>query len=619
MKNKVEKRNPWAWIPSLYYAEGIPYVIVMLVSVIMYKRMGISNTDIALYTSWLYLPWVIKPLWSPVVDIFKTKRFWIVIMQLFIGAGLAGVAFTIPVSGYFQLTLAFFWLLAFSSATHDIAADGFYMLALPEHEQAFFVGIRSTFYRIAMITGQGLLVILAGYFESSTGLPTVDVEVFSNPNAAVVEIVEPDSVKFEVISGERQIAPLYTNIEINTDGIASAKADSIINSVKKWNILNGFSEEEKVLTTGQAEEDEGLWSSIVVNPLESFLRDNFGEEKPIVKSVQNKSIGLIYFKLSEEPLPDEKIEANFGFSSGDKSISLVEGQRFIFTNDNWNKPAIAVVQLDPKLKWQSSASFEMRAGNVKLAWVITFSILAILFVAFFIYHKFILPYPKSDVAVVKEPGQKVFAEFFKTFKAFFSKKRIGVILGFLLLYRFGEAQLAKLASPFLLDAKEAGGMGLTTGDYGIAYGTIGIIALTLGGLIGGWVVSRKGLKFWLWPMLLAMNLPNLVYVYLSLVMPDSFFIITACVAIEQFGYGFGFTAYMLYMIYVADGEYKTAHFALATGFMALGMMIPGMFSGWLQEIIGYQNFFIWVMIATIPAFVVTYFIELKPGFGRKTE
>ena len=157
-----KKRNAWSWIPSLYFAEGLPYVVIMSVSVIMYKRMGISNSDIALYTSWLYLPWVIKPLWSPVVDLFKTKRKWIVIMQLVIGAGMGGVALTIPMSSFFQYTLLFFWLMAFSSATHDIAADGFYMLALDESKQAFFVGIRSTFYRMAMIAGQGFLIMLAG-------------------------------------------------------------------------------------------------------------------------------------------------------------------------------------------------------------------------------------------------------------------------------------------------------------------------------------------------------------------------------------------------------------------------------------------------------------------------
>ena len=192
-----------------------------------------------------------------------------------------------------------------------------------------------------------------------------------------------------------------------------------------------------------------------------------------------------------------------------------------------------------------------------------------------------------------------------------------IILAFLLLYRFAEAQLVKMASPFLLDSQEVGGLGLTTGQVGFVYGTVGIIMLSIGGLLGGFAASRHGLKYWLWWMAIAINLPDLVYVYLSYVLPDSFFIVSLCVAIEQFGYGFGFTAYMLYMIYASEGKYKTAHFALSTGLMALGMMIPGMFSGWLQDVIGYKHFFIWVLIATIPAFFILIFLPLDRGFGKK--
>lgn len=423
---KAESRNAWFWIPSLYFTEGLPYVIVMTVSVIMYKRLEISNTDIALYTSWLYLPWVIKPLWSPVVDIFKTKRFWIIIMQLIIGAGLAGVALTIPTDNFFKYTLAFLWLTAFSSATHDISADGFYMIGLSKHDQAFFVGIRSTFYRIAMITGQGLLVMVAGYFE------------------------------------------------------------------------------------------------------------------------------------------------------------------------------------------------ELHPENITIAWSITFTILAGLIFIFMIYHKFILPYPKNDAPAVSE-NKDLFKEFLNTFVLFFKKKNIGIILTFLLIYRLGESQLVKLAAPFLLDAKEAGGLSLSTGEVGFIYGTVGLISLTLGGLLGGILASKHGLKHWLWWMLIAINLPNAVYIYLAYFLPDSIFIVSLCVAVEQFGYGFGFTAYMLYMIYVSDGKHKTAHFAITTGFMALGMMLPGMISGWLQELMGYKLFFTWVLLSTIPAFVVSKFIDINSDFGKKTE
>ena len=425
-EQKVEYRKPWYWVPSLYYAEGLPYVIVMTVSVIMYKRLGISNTDIALYTSWLYLPWVIKPLWSPIVDIFKKKRNWIIVMQLIVGASLAGVALTIPVSNFFQYTLAFLWLVAFSSATHDIAADGFYMLGLTQHDQAFFVGIRSVFYRLAMISGQGLLVIVAGFLETET-------------------------------------------------------------------------------------------------------------------------------------------------------------------------------------------------GNISLAWTITIFIISGMFILFFVYHKFILPYPKADVSARKDESSSVFEEFIKTFLAFFKKKNILLALGFILLYRLGEAQLVKLATPFLLDAREIGGLGLTTSELGFVYGTVGVLCLVIGGIVGGILVAKQGLKFWIWPMIISINLPDLVYVFLSYVQPTNFLIINIMVAIEQLGYGFGFTAFMLFLIYISEGEYKTSHYALATGFMALGMMIPGMWSGWLQELIGYRYFFIWICIATIPGFIITYFLKIDPEFGRKKE
>lgn len=437
----VPARTPWFWVPSLYFAQGIPYVVVMTVSVVMYKRLGISNTDIALYTSWLYLPWVIKPLWSPVVEMFKTKRYWIVALQLVIGIALAGVAFTLPMSAFFRLTIGIFWLMAFASATHDIAADGFYMLALPQHQQAAFVGVRSTFYRFAMITGQGLLVMFAGSLEQ------------------------------------------------------------------------------------------------------------------------------------------------YGF-------------------------------------------FSLEAGNIPMAWSVTFGVLSALFLTFFLYHTWMIPRPPDDRPSPPRPPAGVQAsgsersrlqEFVDIFVLFFKKDRIGATLAFLLLYRFAEAQLVKLVSPFLLDVREKGGLGLSTTEVGFVYGTVGVIALTIGGLLGGYVVSRRGLRFWLWPMVLIIHLPDLAFVFLSQAQPSNFWIINAAVATEQFGYGFGFTAYMLYMILVAEGEHKTAHYAICTGFMALGMMLPGLFSGALQEAIGYQHFFLWVILSTIPGFIVASLVRIPEGFGRKMQ
>jgi PAT family beta-lactamase induction signal transducer AmpG len=288
-----------------------------------------------------------------------------------------------------------------------------------------------------------------------------------------------------------------------------------------------------------------------------------------------------------------------------------------FDDQNWNKPAAVALQLDPKLKTPSSAVYEVRSGNISLSWVVTFSVLIGLFLFFGVYHRFLLPRPSSDQPGNANTVLAFLKEFFKTFGAFFGKNRIGVLLLFLLFYRFAEAQLVKMVAPFLLDAREVGGLGLTTGQVGFVYGTIGIIALTCGGLLGGMVVSRWGLKFWLWPMVLIMHLPDLMFVYLAYAQPDNFAAINLCVALEQFGYGFGFTAYMLYMIYIARGQHETAHYAICTGFMALGMMLPGMFSGWLQEIIGYQHFFVWVMLATLPGFLVTAFVPLEAGFGKK--
>ena len=415
-------RNVWWWIPTLYFGQGIPYVAVMTLSVILYKNMGVSNTDIALYTSWLYLPFVIKPLWSPFVDMFRSKRWWIVWLELLIGAAFALVALTLPMENFFRITLAVFWLLAFSAATHDIASDGFYMLGLQQYEQAAYVGIRSTFFLLSMITGQGGLVFLAGRLTDVT-------------------------------------------------------------------------------------------------------------------------------------------------------------------------------------------------GNLTLAWSIVFLLLGAMFVSLFAYHGLMLPRPANDVANIEEG--KVGRTFVLIFAKFLKKKEIITVLAFLLLYRFAESQLVKIAPVFLLDATEKGGLGLSTATVGIVYGTIGVIALTVGGLLSAYLISRHGMKFWMWVMAIAINVPNAVYVYMAVALPSDLNLIATLVAIEQFGYGFGFTGYVLFMIMTAKGEHQTAHYAICTGFMALGMMLPGMPSGWLQSQLGYTNFFIWVCVATIPSFLVTALIRIEPGFGTK--
>jgi len=607
---KSTSRNPWSWVPTLYFAEGLPYVVVMTLAVVMYKGLGLSNTDIALYTSLLYLPWVIKPFWSPVVDLLGTRRKWVWLMQLIIGAGLAGVALSVPMPDFFRWSLAFLWLLAFSSATHDIAADGYYLLATTEREQSFFVGIRSTFYRIAMISGQGLLVIFAGYIQSHTGLPKVELPVTAQPGAAIVRSVGTND--FSRPGGPDQLCVVRSakQIDISPEPRDIAEVGALIATAKTQNIARGFCQPEQQHDEARTED---WWTKSVSQPLRNYLSDYFGSAKTKINLGGN--LGLVELQLSQKPAKETVL--TLGLKSGDKSIALVEGARLVFNETNWNQSAAVVFQLDPKLRGTSSAVYEIRSGNIPLSWSVTFLLLAAMFLFFGLWHKFILPRPARDQPGAAGSTGRFLTEFLLTFGSYFRKPQIIVMLLFLLLYRFGEAQLMKMVVPFLLDGRELGGLGLTTGQVGFVYGTVGIIALTCGGLIGGIVASRYGLKSWLWPMIFIMHLPDLVFIYLANVQPDNLTVINLCVAVEQFGYGFGFTAYMLYMIYIARGPHPTAHYAICTGFMALGMMLPGMWSGWLQEIIGYRHFFVWVLLATIPSFIVAAKIPLEAEFGKR--
>jgi MFS transporter, PAT family, beta-lactamase induction signal transducer AmpG len=607
----ARERNPWAWVPSLYFAQGVPYVVVMTVSVIMYKRMGLSNTDIALYTSWLYLPWVIKPLWSPVVELFRTKRFWIVLLQLVIGASLASVALTIPMPVFFQATLAVFWLMAFSSSTHDIAADGFYMLALPQHQQAAFAGVRSTFYRVAMITGQGLLVVLAGSIEDKTSIPAPSVHVQALPQASVQLAPTPG-----VVQSPEQTLRIVTSPESLAIGLGlrpKKEVDSILARAKGWNIAHGFVPPEEKKGGGRS-----WWQEQVAGPLGAFIHDTFGEtakQNTVGSQAGNVGVFLLYFSRP----PDDNVTPGVTVerSEGDNNIKIAEGERLSVTEVNWNVGAMVVLQLDPNLRTPASATWSIRSGNIPLAWSVTFVVLAALFLLFFAYHRFFLPAPAADVVRTREGSGGFLGEFLRVFKVYFKKPGIVATLAFLLLFRFAESQLIKMVTPFLLDPRDRGGLGLTTSEVGLVYGTVGIVALTLGGLVGGYVVSRQGLKFWLWPMVLIIHLPDLMFVFLSHYQPESLWVVNAAVAVEQFGYGFGFTAYMLYMILVAEGEHKTAHYAICTGFMALGMMIPGMFCGWLQELIGYRHFYLWIALSTVPGFIVAAMVKIPAGFGAK--
>ena len=430
-------QSPWLWIPTLYISEGLPYFAVNTLTVLMYVNMGISLTEMAFFTSWLYLPWVIKPFWSPFVDLFATKRKWIITMQALLAATMAAVGFLLPSSFFFSSTLVCFWLMAFFSATHDIAADGYYMLELSSHNQAAFVGIRSTFYRIASVIGQGGLVMLAGHLE--------------------------------------------------------------------------------------------------------------------------------------------------------KSLS-----------------------------------------DVATAWSVVFIALSVFFLAVTLYHLRFLPTAPSDKPREDINARNILSDFGNTFVTFFRKPHILSALSFMLLYRLPEALCIKLVQPFLVASRTDGGLGLSNSQVGVVNGTVGVIALLGGGILGGLAIARNGLKAWLWPMALALTLPCILYCFLAMTQPEDFIWICTAVGIEQFGYGFGFTAFMLYLIYFSRGESATSHYAFCTAFMALGMMLPGMAAGWIHEQLsafslyhtdiphGYINFFWMVMICCIVTFAVTASMRIDASFGRKS-
>lgn len=607
-----KKRSPWAWIPTLYLAEGLPYVAVQTVSIIMYKRMGISNADIALYTSWLYLPWVIKFLWSPFVDLLKTKRWWITAMQLLIGVGFAGIAFTVPAPFFFQATLAIFALLAFSSATHDIAADGFYMLALDTNNQAKFVGIRSTFYRIATVFGQGILVVLAGLLESSTGCEPVKVNIYVSPQYAQSTLYIPHFEDMAPKEGDYHFILTGDSPQIGTMSVNKDSLKTFLDQVKASNEKNSFviREEEKT------DKEDGWWKTYVSKPFGNWIKDSFGEKRYVSKSEHAGNVAVVGVRLSKQPDHGKEIVLNTSRNKGDESISIVQGERLVFNETNWDKPAYMVFQIDSKLTDTSRAEYNGFSGNIPLAWSVTFFVLSGLFIFFSIYHKFMLPKPVSDRPHTHVTARSIIKEFGVTFVTFFKKPQVGAAIFFMLTFRFSEAQVIKLINPFLLDPKDVGGLGLTTGEVGLVYGTIGIIGLTLGGIIGGFVAAKGGLKKWIWPMTMSMLLTIATFLYLSFTQTDNLLVINICVFVEQFGYGFGFTAYMLYLMYFSEGEHKTSHYAFCTGLMAAGMMLPGMFAGWLQEQLGYNHFFIWVMICCIVPIIAVALLKIDPNYGR---
>jgi PAT family beta-lactamase induction signal transducer AmpG len=550
--SQQKNRSPWAWIPTLYFFEGIPYSVVMITSGVIYKTMGIEIASFAFWTSLLYLPWTIKPLWSPYIDVVSTKRNWVVWTQIILGAAFLALGFSMPLPVFYPVTLIIFGIIAFSSASHDIAADGFYMYALDQHNQAFFVGIRSTFYRLAKLTALGLLPVVAGVVLINTGLKPVN---FKAESVAFSEYVPFDPATISITQSE-------------------GKPDLLV-----------FPDVLKV---------------------------------PMYKAgVSGPDSAVMYLALSSPPEEGETVVANVIRKSGSKDIDISRSQtgRFEFTSENWNKPVPLSIKVNHNLDRVTNSGFQVTAGNVAFSWVASLGTMGLILLALGFYNKFMMPHPVENT----EKEKISWAVYRDVFVSFFTKPGVIPALLFFLLYRFGEAQLFKIATPFLIDSRSSGGIGMTAAQYGIVYGTVGVICLTLGGITGGITAAKLGLRKLIWFMAFAMNLPIAVYIYLAAnqPMPDNI-LISVAIAIEQFGYGFGFTAYMLYMLhYVGESKYKTAEYAIATSLMALGMMLPGMISGSVKEMLGYQNFFIYVMICAIPGLISIRFLKINPLFGIK--
>jgi PAT family beta-lactamase induction signal transducer AmpG len=564
------------------------------------------------------------------VDITRTKRFWVVAMQFLVSLGLALVAFSIRGSAFFKWSLFLFWIMAFASATHDIAADGFYMLGLSKHEQAWWVGLRSTFYRTAMIVGSGLLVVLAGVLESKNGLPPVEIPVQASTKAPVVSTWDPATVKLLAQEGELRVVAEPNPLAIALTERSAEEAKAIINQAKTWNHQHGFIAEDNPAPAKSDSTAPSWWSLHISGPFGNFLTNHFPKPPKATSASAPAAgnVGVIHLSLSQPPPAGQQVAVNLGrkprgleyvgLGKSDKGFLLKEGERLVFNADNWNQPAMAVIQLDPKLKTDTAVTFLTSSGNIPVAWSITLFFVAGLFLAFTCWHSVMLPRPANDGPVLTH--HSLLGEFFATLGSFFQKPGVLLAVAFILLYRFDEAQLVKVISPFLLDGRDAGGLGLTTSQVGLVYGTFGILALTCGGLLGGFMAAKHGLKRMLPIMVGSMYLPKLAFVFLSWTQPNNFLITCGAVAVEQFGYGFGFTAFMLYMLFFADGPHKTAHFAICTGFMALGMMIPGMWSGWVADLAGYKHFFVWVICSALPGFTLAMLLNRKidPQFGKKT-
>ncbi|HJO95454.1 MAG TPA: MFS transporter [Victivallales bacterium] len=419
-KTKLRK-DVWFWVPSTFFMEGLIGTVILYMAAIMYKNLGLSNTQITVITGMLLLPYGLRPLWAAFVDLFMTKRWWIYFMEILIAACCVALIFALQTPFFITATIAIFWAYAFIGTSHDMACDGNYIVQLVPHEQSLYLGVQGASYQVGKILVQGVLIMIAGYL-------------------------------FEEI------------------------------------------------------------------------------------------------------------------------------------------------------------------GNYHTVWAIVIGIAGAIILTVAIYHRFVLP--KNEKLRNVRTLKSAYQEFLRVFIEFIKIKRLWIGILFLLLYKLGETLANKIMPLFLLSSAHTGGLGLTDQFTGFSYGVVAPIALLLAGLLGGYAIYKKGLKFWLWWMVIIMNLPHLLYVILAMYQPTNHLFILSCITIEQFCFAFGYSAYAFYLMYlVRDSRFKTAHYAFFSGIMMLALMGPGMISGWLETLLGYEHFFWLVLAMVIPTIIVVAFLKIDKSFG----
>ncbi len=580
---QVKVRSPWQWIPTLYLSEGFPYFLAVAFSAVMYRHFGVSNSDIAFFTGLIYLPWILRPLWSPFVDIYGSKRKWIYSMQLVIGICLAGIALLIPLPDFFNFSILLWFIIAFASATLETAVDGFYISALTNNSpRSFFVGVRSVFYRISFFAAQGLIIVFSGYLEIFFSVEPTEFKITADPNKYFSEEIHIDSFKYKTFPGQLRIIASKNDVKIGSELKTAEDVFSYREYVRNFNNINGFVDE--------------------------FSRQN---KYPVLPREPVGNIGIVGLHLSKQPPKEKEYSVIVEQRTANDNIKIIEGDKLKFNSRNWNKPALVLVQINPALTARNEAVFNVRTEKVFIAWIIPFFAGSALFLILFFYHRKILPHAVADKQLKLNRSAAFNKLFLKPFFRFFEKKKIGVIIMFIVFYLFSEGQLIKTSTMFLADKRTLGGLGLTDGELGFITAIIYTSGFIIGSLLGGLMLTKSSLKKWIWLMMFAVNIPGIIYAILAHTQPSELIIIYSAAFCHHLLIGFGLTGLVLYMVNLSDGDYKASHYSLAATFMTLGIILSGIISEPILKSVDYKYFFTILPITVIPSLIILKYLPFE--------